>query len=81
VDGDEEQQQDYLFQVVLEAAVDFVLNRPNQKDGTPDYHPLESESILGCPQHSVDKDEVPAKTYGEIMRFVSETRWRMLEGE
>lgn len=80
VEDDEEQRQDYLFQVVLEAAVAFVLNRPNEEDGTPDYHPLERESILGS-KPPVDREEVPGKTYGEIARFVSEVRWRMMEGE
>jgi hypothetical protein len=66
---------------VLEAAVDFVLNRPNQKDGTPDYHPLGKEEILGTQQKPIEKDEVPAKTYGEITHYVSDIRWRMMEGE
>ncbi|MCK4823732.1 hypothetical protein KA005_48715, partial [bacterium] len=77
----EEQQQEYLFEIVLEAAIHFVLNRPNQEDGTPDYHPLEREHILGTRQKPVDQEEVPANTYEEIAKFVSETRWRMLEGE
>lgn len=80
-DGDEQQQQDYLLQVALEAAIDFVLDRPNEEDGTPDYHPLEVESILGSQKKPVDREEVPAKTYREIARFVSETRWLMMEGE
>ena len=80
-DSGEEQQQDYLFQIVLEAAIDFILKRPNQKDGTPDYHPLEGERILCSQQKRIDRDEVPTKTYNEIIRFVSEIRWRMLKEE
>jgi hypothetical protein len=80
-DGGEEHQQDYLFQVVLEAAIDFILKRPNKEDGTPDYHPLEGESILGSKQKPIDREEVPARTYEEISRFVSEIRWRAMEGE
>jgi hypothetical protein len=78
---DEEQQQDYLFQVAVEAAIDFILKRPNREDGSPDYHPLQAERIVGSQAKPADRDEVPAKTYDEIARFVSEIRWRMLEGE
>lgn len=80
-DSGEEQQQDYLFQIVLEAAIDFILKRPNQKDGTPDYHPLEYERILGSQQKRIDRDDVPTKTYNEITMFVSEIRWRMSKEE
>ena len=80
--GGEEQQNEYLFQkVVLEAAIDFILKRPNQEDGTPDYHPLKSESILGSINKPVERDEVPAKTYAEIMRYMSEIQWHRMEGE
>jgi hypothetical protein len=76
-----EQQNEYLFQVVFEAAIDFILNRPNLEDGSPDYHPLKRESILGLPKKPVEMDEVPAKTYTEIMRYMSEIQWNRMEGE
>ncbi|MGB2938489.1 MAG: hypothetical protein WBD05_09900, partial [Phycisphaerae bacterium] len=76
----DEAQKDYLFQVALEAAIHYVLDRPSQDDGTADYHPFETEVILGSRQ-AVQREEVPSKTYGEIARYVSEVRWRMLEDE
>jgi hypothetical protein len=76
----EERLADYMLEVVLEGAMDFVLKRPDTDDGTPDYHPLQAESILGD-SHPTDREEVPARTYGEVSRYVSELRWRMLEGE
>jgi hypothetical protein len=79
VEDDEEQRNDYLFEIVLAAAINFILDRPNQEDGAPDYHPLEGERILGSQQKPIERDEVPAKAYDEIMRFASEIRWRMMK--
>lgn len=79
-DEDEARLADYILEVVLEGAIDFVLKRPDGEDGTPDYHPLQAESILGG-SYPADREEVPAKTYAEVSRYVSELRWRMLEGE
>jgi hypothetical protein len=76
----EEYLANYVLQVVLEGAIDFVLKRPDKEDGTPDYHPLRADDILGG-NHPADREEVPAKTYSEVARYVSELRWRMLEAE
>jgi hypothetical protein len=76
----EEYLANYVLQVVLEGAIDFVLKRPDKEDGTPDYHPLRADDILGG-NHPADREEVPAKTYSEVARYVSELRWRMLAEE
>jgi hypothetical protein len=75
-DEGEVQLADYLLQLVLDGAIDFVLKRPDEEDGTPDYHPLRADEILGG-SHPADREEVPARTYAEVTRFVSELRWRM----
>jgi len=77
---DQDLQNDYIFNIILEGAINFILNRPNQKDGSPDFHPLESKTILGD-QHNYEPEEIPLKTYDEIIRYISEIRWRVLESE
>ena len=76
---DEEQQGDYLLEMVLAGAVQFVLGRPDQEDGRPDYHPLDAGNILGLPK-PLDRGEVPSAVLEEVHRYLSEVRWRMLEG-
>ncbi len=80
VEEDEEGQGDYLFQVVLEGAIHFILNRPDQEDGAPDFHPLHSDRILGRPNRA-EPAEIPSKTSEEIARYLSEVRWRMMKEE
>ncbi|HET6662406.1 MAG TPA: hypothetical protein VFH16_21055 [Rubrobacter sp.] len=60
--------------------MDFVLKRPDRDNGAPDYHPLRAESILGG-SHPADREEVPARTYEEVFRYISELRWRMIAEE
>lgn len=79
-DAGEEELGDYLFQIVLEGAVQFVLDRPDDKDGRADYHPLEVDSILGS-RHPYEREEVPGKAYDEVVRYISDIRWRVFEGE
>jgi len=76
--GDELQLQDYLVEIFIEAAIAFVLDRPNLEDGTADYHPLDTKKIL--PTSDTEVGGVPLRTYREIMRYVSDFRWRVLEG-
>ena len=71
---------DYMFQIILEGAIHFVLDRPNQEDGSPDFHPLETKEILGD-QYNNDPEDIPFKTHDEINRFISEIRWRAIESE
>ncbi|GMR21077.1 MAG: hypothetical protein BMS9Abin36_1676 [Gammaproteobacteria bacterium] len=79
-EDDEEKQKDYMLQIILEGAMNFILDRPDQEDGSPDYHPLSAENILGG-QSAIEKEEVPSKTYGEVFRYLSDVRWRMIEEE
>ena len=76
---DEEELGDYLLEVVLAGAVQFVLGRPDREDGRPDYHPLDAGNILGLPK-PLDREEVPSAVHEEVHRYLSEVRWRMLEG-
>lgn len=78
IEEDEDAQAEYIFDIVLAGAMNFVLNRPNQEDGNPDLHPLESTKILGTGQ-GFEPDEVPAKTYDELSNYVSTVRWRVFE--
>lgn len=80
VEADEDQLADYMLQIMLEGALRFVLMRPDLKDGTPDYHPLETAKILG-ETRPVDRESVPETTYGEVARYFAEFRWRMYESE
>ncbi len=77
-DDEEEKLNDYMFQIILEGAMNFILDRPDQEDGSPDYHPLSAENILGV-QSAIEKEEVPSKTYNEVFRYLSDIRWRMFE--
>ena len=76
-DGGEASRQDYMFEVVLQAAVDFILRRPDSPDGKSDFHPLEGASMLGGAR-SVTLEEVPSRTYQEVMRYLSEVRWLVM---
>jgi len=79
IEDDEDSQAEYILDIVLSGAMDFVLKRPNRKDGSPDFHPLEEANIFGKDQ-LYEHDEVPAKTYEELTRYISEIRWRIFEG-
>jgi len=61
---DSERLTDYLFEIFFEGSMDFILNRPVKEDGSPDYHPLDSERIL--------KD--PKEAYLEISGKIAEIR-------
>ena len=76
---DEEELGDYLLDIVLNGAVQFVLNRPDRDDGSADYHPLNADKILGAPK-PLEPEAVPAASYEEVHRYLSDVRWRMLEG-
>ena len=80
VEDDEEKLGDYLLDVALQGAIQFVLARPNQQDGSPDFHPLDACKILGANQAG-DREEVPSRAYDEIAHYLSEVRWRVLEAE
>jgi hypothetical protein len=71
---------DYMFQIILDGAVHFVLDRPNKVDGSPDFHPLDVEQILGD-RMNIAPEDIPLKTHEEINRFISEIRWRYLIAE
>ncbi len=75
----EEDLGDYVLDVVLAGAVQFVLDRPDVGDGRPDYHPLEAGKILGQPK-PLNREEVPSAVHEEVHRYLSEVRWRMNEG-
>jgi hypothetical protein len=78
-DNGDEPIADYMLNLTLEAAVDFILRRPDSAAGKTDFHPLDAESILGA-QGSVTREDIPGRTYAEVVRMVSEVRWRMMEG-
>lgn len=70
----EEYQADYLFNICLEGALHFILNRPLDESGAVDYRPLNTDKIV-----SNDTDTIPDKVYEEISRYISEVRWRRFE--
>jgi len=70
-ENNEEMLSDYLFEIFLEGSMDFILNRPEKENGTPDYHPLNSERILKDPKDAYFEisgkiAEIKSKHYGEI---------------
>ena len=73
---DDEVIDDYMVGIVLEGAIQFILQRPDSEEGTPDYHPLHTEEILGNGLPTPTED-VPNTSYREIMNYLSEVRWRM----
>ncbi len=79
VEDDQDLQNDYLLDIALAGAIHFVLNRPDREDGTPDFHPLNTDFILGNPKEG-DREEIPNKTYDEVNRFIAELRWKVYEG-
>jgi len=79
IEEDEDSQAEYIFEIVLAGALDFILKRPNAEDGTPDFHPLEADNILGKPEEN-DLEDIPIKTYQELSKYISEIRWRVFEG-
>jgi hypothetical protein len=80
IEDNDDELGDYIFQIALEGAIQFILNRPNKEDGNPDFHPLLVENIID-PDRSVESDEIPSRTQMEIARYISEIRWHTLEGE
>lgn len=56
---------DYLFEIFLEGSMDFILNRPDKQNGTPDYHPLDSKKLKN-----------PKDAYFEISGKIAEIRSR-----
>ena len=70
---------DYLLELMLHAAIQFVLERPLGDSGQPHFHPLAENAILGSPSPAV-REEIPARTFMEAERYVSELRWRILQG-
>lgn len=71
VEDNEEALSDYLFEIFLEGSMDFILNRPDKEDGTPDYHPLDSKRILKDPKEAYFEisgkiAEIRSRHYGEL---------------
>ena len=67
---------DYMLTIVLEGAIQFILQRPDSTEGKPDYHPLQTGQILGNGR-TVPTEDVPNTSYREIVSYLSEVRWRM----
>ena len=65
-----------MVSIVLDGAIQFILQRPDSAEGTPDYHPLDTGQILGNGQPTPTGD-VPNTSYHEIVSYLSEVRWRM----
>ncbi len=80
VEEEEEELNDYMFQISLEAAMSFVLDRPNKEDGDPDYHPLDRDEIIGNKSKKIDREQIPRNAYEEIMRYISKIKWKLLGG-
>jgi len=78
-EDDQDMLNEYIFDIALNGAIQFILNRPNKVDGSPDFHPLVANNILGQ-RESFEKEEIPNKTYEEVNRFISEVRWKIFEG-
>lgn len=78
IEEDDSAQAEYILDIVLSGAMDFVLKRPNHEDGSPDFHPLLATNILGEGQ-PFERDEVPSKTYDELSSYISEIRWRVFD--
>jgi hypothetical protein len=71
VEEDKELQTDYLFDIFLEGSINFILNRPDKEDGTPDYHPLETDKIRKDPKDAYFEisgkiAEIKSRYYGEV---------------
>ena len=77
-ENDEDELAELQLEILLEGALQFVLRRPDDKDGTPDYHPLDRASILGD-NAPIEREAVPDRTFQEIARYLSEIRWRRFE--
>lgn len=71
IEDEEGMLSDYLFETFLEGSMDFILNRPDKEDGTPDYHPLDSKKVSEGPKDAYFEisgkiAEIRSKHYGEI---------------
>ncbi|MDD9811544.1 MAG: hypothetical protein OXU61_09760 [Gammaproteobacteria bacterium] len=75
IQDDEQDQTDYLLNICLDGALHFILTRPVDDSGKPDYHPLNTESIAGA-----DRELAPEKVYEEISHYKAKVRWRIHEG-
>ncbi len=60
----------YLFEVFLEGAMAFILSRPPDEEGNPNYAPLDSARIVGEPREAYD--EIIAKVAEIRARFYAE---------
>lgn len=67
VENNEGMLSDYLFEIFLEGSMAFILNRPYKEDGTPDYHPLDTEKIVS---------EDPKDAYLEVSGKIAEIKSR-----
>ena len=79
VEDDPDMQNEYIFDIVLDGAISFILNRPDTKDGRPDFHPLEVNKILGN-DNKATPGEIPSKAYDEISGYISEIKWKVFQG-
>ena len=71
IEDDDIELHNYLFEIFLEGSMDFILNRPEKEDGTPDYHPLDSKKILKDPKDAYFEisgkiAEIRSRHYGEL---------------
>jgi hypothetical protein len=80
VEENDDAQKDYLFQLFLEGAIAFVLQRPFDDNGDPDLHPLKAEAIFGGMSNPREGAELPRKAFDEIAGYLSEVRWRVWDG-
>lgn len=68
-ENDQAQLGHHLFEILLDGSVDFILNRPDEPDGSPDYHPFDATKIT--------KD--PRRAYREISDKLSTIKSRYYE--
>jgi hypothetical protein len=80
VEEDSDRLKDYNLDIFLQAAIAFILDRPNKEDGSPDFHPLDAQKILGESEDITDLEEIPKNAYVEAMRYLSEIKWRAYGG-
>lgn len=72
--GDEQVQADYLLNICLDGALHFILSRPLNEGGEPDYSPLDTAAIV-----SAAPDSAPEKVHDEISRYKAEVLWSVYE--
>jgi hypothetical protein len=79
VEDDPDLQNEYILDIVLDGAISFILNRPDTKDGRPDFHPLDADKIIGNVNQAT-QGEIPSRTYDEVSGYISEIKWKVFQG-